>query len=1115
MYEYLLENLINYNQINRNLRRTASNGLISRLNHRQLNELSLKYFGVDKEGKYTEDKEKIVAYKCPYSGRIINDCKELDLDHIISFVNNGGTVLFNCIPILGSVNSSKRADTLLKWWTEKEYFDIGRLQRLLEYMLEAYSLTFKEYTLEELEDSYAIYENNDEKIGNLLEDKREKEKIKNTKTFEDVSYQQFIINIINYLKNNNIDCTIYERKLKELENENIFKNIEDFELIEKELQKILKENLDDNRYITYSISIDINRLLKTFKTDNITEKLNQRLMFIKKILKENNKSLIDYLENLVDIEEYNLIYKDNPSKDEIEVFLNSISLTYSTKIEKFIEMLSMDEYTSYKNGKPDDKNILANNKVKFKDYEHIEGLNTLHFWSNNSDKIEQYINDRIELLLDKQYLTEEEKSKLEKLQKANKAIDNYNFTNQIISDLRIEKFIEMLSMDEYTSYKNGRPDKNNIFSMLNKIPFKDYGYIEGLNTSNFWSKNSNKIEQRINDRIGLLLEKQFLTEEETDELERLQKAQKAIDDYNFANPINSDLRIEKFIEMLSMDEYTSYKDGKPNGENILVNDNKVKFKDYGYIEGLNTSNFWSKNSDKIEQRINDRIALLLEKQFLTNEEADELERLQKANKAIDNYNFTNQFNLDLRIEKFIEMLSMDEYTSYKDGKPNDENIFATNNKVKFKDYGSIEGLNTSNFWSKNSDKIEQRINDRIGLLLEKQFLTEEETNELERLQKAQKAIDDYNFANPINSDLRIEKFIEMLGMDEYTSYKDGKPNGENILVNDNKVKFKDYGYIGGLNTSNFWGTNCNEIEQRINDRIELLLEKQFLTEEETDELERLQKANKAIDNYNFTKSINLDLRIEKFIDMLSMDEYTSYKDGKPNDENIFATNNKVEFKDYEHIEGLNTSCFWRTNHDKIEQCINDKIVSLNEKKSLTKEEIDKLGRLQKANKAIDDYNFSNQNNPDLRIKKFIEMLSYDEYTSYKDGEPDSKNNIFCKENEIPFKDYEHIEGLNTSYFWSNNSIKYIIPKLFFFDEYLDSEYDKARENVMTYLNNKRKRKEQPEFKNIYEYISTLDKSKKEVQALIELRDKKLKEKEEIIKENNELKNMQVNNKKII
>ena len=57
---------------------------------------------------------------------------------------------------------------------------------------------------------------------------------------------------------------------------------------------------------------------------------------------------------------------------------------------------------------------------------------------------------------------------------------------------------------------------------------------------------------------------------------------------------------------------------------------------------------------------------------------------------------------------------------------------------------------------------------------------------------------------------------------------------------------------------------------------------------------------------------------------------------------------------------------------------------------------------------------------------------------------------------------------------------------------------------MDYLNLQRRKKKQPEFKNIDEYIDTLDKTKKETKALIELRNSLLLKKEQLIFENQEL-----------
>ena len=108
MYEYLLENLIGYKQVDGNLRRTADRGLVSELYRKQMNALALKYFGVDKDGNYTENKDEIVSYRCPYSGELIKDLSTAHLEHILPVSSNGGTVLFNCIPILNKVNLSKK-----------------------------------------------------------------------------------------------------------------------------------------------------------------------------------------------------------------------------------------------------------------------------------------------------------------------------------------------------------------------------------------------------------------------------------------------------------------------------------------------------------------------------------------------------------------------------------------------------------------------------------------------------------------------------------------------------------------------------------------------------------------------------------------------------------------------------------------------------------------------------------------------------------------------------------------------------------------------------------------------------------------------------------------------
>ena len=237
--------------------------------------------------------------------------------------------------------------------------------------------------------------------------------------------------------------------------------------------------------------------------------------------------------------------------------------------------------------------------------------------------------------------------------------------------------------------------------------------------------------------------------------------------------------------------------------------------------------------------------------------------------------------------------------------------------------------------------------------------------------------------------------------------------------------------------------------------------------------------------------------------MLSNPKYTNYVNGTLDENNIFAKNNKVPFDGYEHIQGLNTSRFWGYNSDRIIQTINTLKNKLESKEEKTFEEEQKLIKLNKALKAINDYNFVNKNNLKYRIEKFIEMLSNSKYTNYINNIPDD-NNIFSATNKIPFEGYEHIDGLNTSQFWNRYSIKNIIPLLFYNNSYNDAKYDSARNAVMEYLNYNRRRKQKPEFKTIDEYIDTLDKTKKDVKSLIELRDSLLLRKQQLSIENQEL-----------
>ena len=120
------------------------------------------------------------------------------------------------------------------------------------------------------------------------------------------------------------------------------------------------------------------------------------------------------------------------------------------------------------------------------------------------------------------------------------------------------------------------------------------------------------------------------------------------------------------------------------------------------------------------------------------------------------------------------------------------------------------------------------------------------------------------------------------------------------------------------------------------------------------------------------------------------------------------------------------------------------------------------------------------------------MLTDKQYTSYENNKPNT-NNIFSSLNNVQYKNYESIDELYVSEFWSKYSKKLIIPLLFFnrqYDNdnkvYVDSEkdystkkYDAARNAVLEYLS----LTDKTTYTNIEQYIDKLE--QKEIEFLKE------------------------------
>jgi len=328
--------LVKSSQIEGNLRRTASSGLISLLNHGQMEKLALDYFGIKNE--YGD----IIGYQCPYSGKIFTDYGGLVLEHIIPVISKGGTVLFNCIPTSEEVNktSEKGSKHLISWWTNSRYWDKeapSRLEKLVNYILDGYDKVFDEYTIEEVENSYLEIEQDEnileEQDDNQYSGKKESQLLQKQSNENGIhSYLGFLLNCIQTLEKYNIDKTNKKQKLGLLQSKHIFEDIDRFQLFQNILQQIVESRIgDDNRStLTYVLNFNKKKLMDSINSNNYEEiysEIDFRLKNIEDILKQNNLSVIEYFKSLGDITDIDIIYKNNNniSDEEKNIFLENIN----------------------------------------------------------------------------------------------------------------------------------------------------------------------------------------------------------------------------------------------------------------------------------------------------------------------------------------------------------------------------------------------------------------------------------------------------------------------------------------------------------------------------------------------------------------------------------------------------------------------------------------------------------------------------------------------------------------------------------------------------------------------------------------------------------------------
>ena len=76
-------------------------------------------------------------FKCAYSGKSLNKDNR-SIDHIIPLFNEGEHEIWNCIPMLKNLNSSKGINDMLDWYQQQDFYSEERLNKIYKWIEYAY-----------------------------------------------------------------------------------------------------------------------------------------------------------------------------------------------------------------------------------------------------------------------------------------------------------------------------------------------------------------------------------------------------------------------------------------------------------------------------------------------------------------------------------------------------------------------------------------------------------------------------------------------------------------------------------------------------------------------------------------------------------------------------------------------------------------------------------------------------------------------------------------------------------------------------------------------------------------------------------------------------------------
>ena len=71
-------------------------------------------------------------WKCAYSGEVLSKDTR-SIDHIVPLNSGGNNMIWNCVPMLRSLNSSKNSKDMLEWYKEQDCYSEARLAKIYEW----------------------------------------------------------------------------------------------------------------------------------------------------------------------------------------------------------------------------------------------------------------------------------------------------------------------------------------------------------------------------------------------------------------------------------------------------------------------------------------------------------------------------------------------------------------------------------------------------------------------------------------------------------------------------------------------------------------------------------------------------------------------------------------------------------------------------------------------------------------------------------------------------------------------------------------------------------------------------------------------------------------------